>query len=78
MPALVGDTFYLDDYRLQIPEGKSVCMWALQSMMTLFPLINERHCLDEDHFAKRLEHVACPDPDGKVIYRVETVEDDPD
>ena len=38
LPLLVGDHFYVEDSRLTIPEGKHVCIWALQSMMPVFPL----------------------------------------
>jgi carbon-monoxide dehydrogenase iron sulfur subunit len=74
---LVGDHFFVDDYMLKIPQGRFVCMWALQSMIPLFPLANERHSLDENHWARKAERIACPDPKGKVIYKVERLEDDP-
>jgi uncharacterized repeat protein (TIGR04076 family) len=78
MPMLVGDYFYVDDYKLKIPGEKGICMWALSSIIPLVPLINEQDCLSDDHWAKKVEHIACPDPKGKVIYRVEPISDDQD
>ena len=78
MPMLVGDSFYVEDYKLKIPEGKGICMWAIQSIIPLIPLINEQESLSDDHWAKKVEHIACPDPKGKVIYRVERACDDKD
>lgn len=77
LPMLVGDHFYLEGSRLIIPEGKYICMWALQSMMPIFPILAERDKLQDDHWIKGVEHFTCPDPKGKVIYRLEVIEDDP-
>lgn len=77
LPMLVGDYFYLEDSKLYVPEGKYICMWALQSMMPVFPLLSARDKLEDDHWAKSVEHFTCPDPRGKVIYRLEVFEDDP-
>lgn len=76
LPMLVGDYFYLYDSRLYVPEGKYICMWALQSMMPIFPILNERDKLADDHWIKKVEYFTCPDPKGKVIYRLEVIEDD--
>ena len=76
LPVLVGDVFYLNDSKLSIPEQKYVCMWALQSMMPLFPILNEKDKLDDGHWIKKVEHVLCPDPKGRVLYRLEVIEDD--
>ena len=76
LPMLVGDYFYLQDSKLYIPGGKYMCMWALQSMMPIFPILNEREKLDNDHWVKGVEHFVCPDPKGKVLYRLEVIADD--
>jgi len=76
LPMLVGDYFYLQDSKLYIPEGKYMCMWALQSMMPVFPILNEKEKLDNDHWVKHVEHFVCPDPKGKVLYRLEVIADD--
>lgn len=75
-PMLVGDYFYLQGSKLYIPDGKYICMWALQSMMPIFPILNEKDKLDNDHWVKRVEHFICPDPKGKVLYRLEVIDDD--
>jgi uncharacterized repeat protein (TIGR04076 family) len=77
LPVLVGDHFFVDDYKLEVPEGKFVCIWALQSLIPLLPLQNEQERLAEDHWARGVNRVHCPDPKGKVFYRVERVDDDP-
>jgi len=76
LPMLVGDTFYLDGSKLFIPDGKYVCMWALQAMMPIFPIFDVKEKLGKDHWVRKIRHVHCPDPRGKVIYRLEMVEDD--
>jgi uncharacterized repeat protein (TIGR04076 family) len=76
LPMLVGDHFYIDDSKLSVPEGKYICIWALQSMMPIFPVLNVKDALDEGHWIKKVKHFQCPDPKGKVLYRLEVVEDD--
>jgi len=75
MPMLVGDHFFLDGSKLSVPDGKYVCMWALQSMMPIFPILNVKDKLDDGHWIKTVRHFTCPDPKGKVIFRLEIVED---
>jgi uncharacterized repeat protein (TIGR04076 family) len=70
----VGDHFYLQDSKLSIPQGKSICIFALQSMMLLFPLLDERDRLGKDHWINMVEYCICPDPEGKVRYRMEIEE----
>lgn len=50
LPMHVGDYFYEEDYRLCIPDGQYICIWALQSMMPVFPLLAEKDQLDESHW----------------------------
>ena len=71
LPMLVGDSFYVEDSRLYIPEGKYICIWALQSMMPIFPILSVKDALDEGHWAKKVNHFSCPDPKGRVLYRIE-------
>ena len=72
---LVGDHFFIDGSKLSVPEGKYICMWALQSMMPIFPILNVKDKLDDGHWIKTVRHFTCPDPKGKVLFRLETVED---
>ena len=74
LPMQVGDYFHVEGSKMTIPEGKHVCIWALQSMMPVFPILDVKETLPEDHWVKSVKHFTCPDPDGRVLYRLETVE----
>ena len=74
-PMLVGDYFFVKDSKLMIPEGKHICIWALQSMMPIFPILNEKNMLNKTHWVKSVEHIVCPDPKGKVLFRLEVQND---
>ncbi len=74
MPMLVGDYFYIENSKVTIPEGKHVCMWALQSMMPVFPVLGVKDSLPEGHWIKTVKHFVCPDPKGGVLYRLEPEE----
>jgi uncharacterized repeat protein (TIGR04076 family) len=76
LPVLVGDHFFIEDSKLTIPEGKHICIWALQSMMPVFPVLGSRDKLGEDHWVKKVDQFMCPDPKGRVIYRLEVIRDD--
>ncbi|MBU7020006.1 MAG: TIGR04076 family protein [Theionarchaea archaeon] len=75
LPMLVGDHFFVKGSRLYIPEGKYMCMWALQSMMPIFPILAVRETLEPDHWVRHVEHFSCPDPKGRVLYRLESVDE---
>jgi uncharacterized repeat protein (TIGR04076 family) len=68
---LVGDYFYVENSKLTIPEGKHICTWALQSMMPVFPIMNEHKNLDAKHWIKATNQFVCPDPKGKVHFKIE-------
>ena len=74
LPMLVGDSFCIEDSRLYITEGKYVCIWALHSMMPIFPVLGVRDKLEDDHWIKNVKHFSCPDPEGRVLYRLELVD----
>jgi anaerobic carbon-monoxide dehydrogenase iron sulfur subunit len=76
MPMLIGDQFFLEESRLFVPDGKYICMWALQSMMPIFPVLTAKEGLKNGHWIKKVKHFTCPDPKGKVIFRLETIKDD--
>jgi carbon-monoxide dehydrogenase iron sulfur subunit len=73
LPLLVGDHFYVEDSKLSIPEGKFICIWALQSMMPVFPILAARDQLEESHWVKKVKTFSCPDPKGLVQFRLEVV-----
>ena len=72
---LVGDYFFIEDSRLVIPDDKHICIWALQSMMPVFPIFTSKDKLTDDHWVKKVDQFSCPDPKGKVHYRLEVVEE---
>ncbi len=74
LPVLVGDHFYVEDSKLYVPEGMCVCIWALQSMMPIFPILEERDRLEDEHWVKKVKNFSCPDPKGLVQYRLEVIE----
>ncbi len=73
-PMLVGDSFIVDGGMLKIPDGRHICMWALQSMMPIFPLLQRSEGSKGDWTSKACQFV-CPDPKGLVHYRIERMDD---
>jgi uncharacterized repeat protein (TIGR04076 family) len=68
----VGDYFELtESSRLRIPEGRHFCIYALQSVIPL--LAAKQRDLPEGDWLELDSHVACPDPDERVIMRIERV-----
>ena len=74
LPHLVGDHFFVDGSRLIIPEGGHVCIWALQSMMPIFPILAVKDRLDAGHWTSKVKTFSCPDPHGLVQFRLEVVD----
>jgi carbon-monoxide dehydrogenase iron sulfur subunit len=72
-PVLVGDTFTVEGGKIMIPEGKHVCMWALQSMMPILPLLQRAEPRRGDWTSKTAQLFVCPDPKGLVHYRIERI-----
>jgi uncharacterized repeat protein (TIGR04076 family) len=60
-----GDYFIVDDGVIRIPGGGSVCMWALHSLL---PILVDLENRDEDRV--QVEYAQCPDPDGRVIFKI--------
>ncbi|MEW5722295.1 MAG: TIGR04076 family protein [Thermodesulfobacteriota bacterium] len=74
LPMLVGDYLLVEGSRLTIPEGKHFCLWALQSMMPIFPLLQRTESTKGDWTGK-VNQFCCPDPRGLVHYRIEKLPD---
>jgi len=69
---LVGDAFTVEDNgMIRIPEGKRVCLWALQSMIPSLLVFQQRGSKKGDWMEKPHQRLVCPDPKGLVHYRVE-------
>jgi carbon-monoxide dehydrogenase iron sulfur subunit len=64
----VGDVFYIRGMgTIEIPEGKKVCIYALNS---LFPFLTTKQREDElphDDWVSGTETLCCPDPKGVVF-----------
>mgnify|MGYP000365486902 CR=1 FL=1 len=66
----VGDYFELtESSRLRIPEGKYFCIFALNSILPL--LIAKQRELSAGDWLERDSLVVCPDPDERLIMRME-------
>lgn len=66
----VGDYFEVtQSSELRIPSGKHFCLYALQSVLPLLPA-KQRELAKSDWLEKD-SHVACPDPDERLIMRIE-------
>jgi len=71
-PMKPGDSFFVCNGDIRIPEGGYVCMWALQSLLPLLPAKERRidEAQDED-WLWRVHHMQCPDPEGRVIWKIQ-------
>jgi len=71
--AKAGTVFYVKNARLEIPDGQSVCLFALGSILA--PLIAASVPTDpENNILETTREFQCPDPLAKVIYRIEDIE----
>jgi len=65
-----GATFYVRNARLELPPGESVCVFALGSL--LMPLTGAMmKTAPGEGMLDLLQEWQCPDPQTKVIYRIE-------
>jgi uncharacterized repeat protein (TIGR04076 family) len=68
----VGDYFELtESSRVRIPAGKHFCLYALQSVIPL--LTPKQRQLDANDWLERDTLVACPDPEERLIMRIERI-----
>ena len=66
----VGDYFELtESSRLRIPDGRHFCVFALASVLPLLAARQRR--LPAGDWLETDSLVACPDPDERVILRIE-------
>lgn len=67
----VGDCFYLTSGKLSLPDGRSFCLYALQSVIPLLPAKQRRN-----HPADWMEtdaRVVCPDPACQLTMRIDRI-----
>jgi uncharacterized repeat protein (TIGR04076 family) len=68
-----GDYFELtDSSRLRIPPGKHFCLYALQAVLPLLPA--KQRDLPDGDWLERDSLVCCPDPDERLIMRIERID----
>ena len=67
-----GDFFIVDDYKVRIPEGMNVCLWALYSLLPILPLLHEKEQLSTSHWINDAESMQCPD--GKVRFYFRSID----
>jgi uncharacterized repeat protein (TIGR04076 family) len=68
----VGDYFELtDSSRLRIPAGKHFCVYALSAVLPL--LAAKQRQLAAGDWLERDSLVACPDPDERLIMKIERI-----
>ena len=65
-----GDSFCVtDSSRLKMRDGGHFCLYALAAVLPLLPA--RQRALDPDDWMARDTEVACPDPDERLIMRIE-------
>ena len=68
----VGDFFELtESSRLRIPAGRHFCLYALQAVLPLLP--TKQRSLPPGDWLEQDALVCCPDPDERVIMRIERI-----
>jgi len=69
----VGDYFeVVESSKLRIPDGKHFCIYALNSVLPLLPA--KQRQLSENDWLERDTLVACPDPEERLILKIERIE----
>lgn len=71
-PMKCGDCFTVSNGDIRIPQG-SFCIWAINSIIPLIPAKERELGERDDDWMWRVHHAQCPDPNGKVILKIEQV-----
>jgi len=65
-----GDYFELtNSNEIKIPQGKHFCIYAMQAVASLLPA--KQRQLPQGDWLEKDNFVACPDPDERLIMRIE-------
>ena len=65
-----GDTFFIrGEGTIEIPAGKKVCIFALNSLVPFLTTKQREEELPGDDWISETELLTCPDPKG-VIFKV--------
>ncbi len=70
----VGDSFEVtESSRVRIPAGRHFCLFALAAVLPLIPA--KMRTLDAADWLAQDSLVACPDPEERLIMRIERIGD---
>lgn len=70
----VGDFFEVtESSRVRIPAGRHFCLYALAAVLPLLPA--KMRALDPNDWLARDDLVACPDPDERLLMRIERTDE---
>jgi uncharacterized repeat protein (TIGR04076 family) len=72
VPMVPGTGFLVRNGSLIFPDGRPICLYALQSVLPMIPA--KERLTDEDPSAGwmgRVHHVQCSDPKGRALWRIE-------
>jgi uncharacterized repeat protein (TIGR04076 family) len=65
-----GDHFFIrGEGMIEIPKGKRICVYALNSLIPFLASKQREDELPHDDWISETESLACPDPDG-VVFKV--------
>ena len=68
----VGDFFEVtESSRVRIPSERHFCLYALAAVLPLLPA--KQRALDANDWLSGDNLVACPDPDERLIMRIERI-----
>jgi uncharacterized repeat protein (TIGR04076 family) len=68
----VGDYFEVtESSKLRIPDGKHFCIYALSAVLPLLPA--KQRLLEANDWLEKDVFVACPDPEERLIMRIERI-----
>jgi uncharacterized repeat protein (TIGR04076 family) len=67
-----GDYFELrESSRVTIPAGRHFCLYALSAVLPLLPAKQRR--LPDDDWLEQDSLVCCPDPEERLVMRIERI-----
>jgi len=67
-----GDSFEVTaSSHIRIPADRHFCIYALSAILPLLPAVQRR--LADDDWLQHDTLVACPDPDERVLMRIERI-----
>ncbi|MDI3472723.1 MAG: hypothetical protein PWQ20_1868 [Thermotogaceae bacterium] len=73
LPMRIGEYFEVKGSAIYVPEGNKICLWALQSLLPFLPA-KQRSTETTNDWLPKTKRLVCPDPNGRVIFRVDLVD----